>query len=71
MEQANTDPAVRAIRGDGAGRTFAAGADIHEFVRYDRGARPLAGVPSLAERDRDSAKPVVMAIHGQALGGRD
>lgn len=68
IDQANQDPDVRAIAVMGAGRTFMAGADIKELTKPDvRGY-----IQSLLDCERaieDSAKPVVMAMHGTAFGG--
>ncbi|MCB1664701.1 MAG: enoyl-CoA hydratase/isomerase family protein [Pseudomonadales bacterium] len=48
-----------------AGRTFIAGADITEF-----GKPPQApSLPDVLETLENSAKPIVAAIHGTALGG--
>src|SRR5437762_8710514 len=58
------DAEVRAIIMIGRGRTFVAGADINEFVE---GTVP-AFHPVL-DAIEACAKPVVMAIHGTALGG--
>ncbi|MGM0768090.1 MAG: 3-hydroxyacyl-CoA dehydrogenase NAD-binding domain-containing protein [Pseudomonadota bacterium] len=48
-----------------AGRTFIAGADIREF------GKPMQepGLPAVIEQYENSAKPIVAAIHGTALGG--
>ncbi len=65
LQRANDTPAVEAIILLCQGRTFIAGADIGEF------GKPLAP-PSLHEvmtALESSAKPVVAAIHGAALGG--
>jgi len=70
LEAAEHDSAVRAIILIGAGRTFIAGADIKELeeAAAGRGSEgpnlhwPLAKI-------EDCSKPVVMAIHGTALGG--
>jgi 3-hydroxyacyl-CoA dehydrogenase len=69
VEAANRDPEVRAIVVIGAGRTFIAGADIKEFGKITSGERgELTLLPALL-RIENSAKPVVMAIHGTAFGG--
>ena len=52
----------------GAGRTFVAGADIKEFGKMTAGGPRRSLLPLLLHIE-DSAKPVVMAIHGQAFGG--
>lgn len=66
LNQANADASVRAIVLMGDGRSFIAGADIRGF---GTGRKRLA----IGERTYDvldgSAKPVVAAIHGYALGG--
>ena len=70
LEQARTDPDVQAIVLLGAGRTFVAGADIHQLEQQAWGEG--LGAPDLHEllqRIEDCPKPVVMAIHGTALGG--
>ena len=69
IESAERDNAVRAIVMIGGGRTFIAGADIKELEKAAGGhGRPPALHPMLA-RIEDSCKPVIMAIHGTALGG--
>ena len=69
VEAANRDPEVRAIVVIGAGRTFIAGADIREFGKITSGeCGELTLIPVLL-RIENSAKPVVMAIHGTAFGG--
>ncbi|HYY84385.1 MAG TPA: 3-hydroxyacyl-CoA dehydrogenase NAD-binding domain-containing protein [Beijerinckiaceae bacterium] len=65
LERATEDTAVKAIVIACAGRTFIAGADIREFGKPPQGI-PL---PELCEIIENSAKPVVAAIHGTALGG--
>src|SRR6187399_1030903 len=68
VEAANRNTSVRAIVIIGAGRTFAAGADINEFVRFVAGEGPMPELNRWFNAIEDSDKPVVMAIHGQALG---
>jgi 3-hydroxyacyl-CoA dehydrogenase len=70
IETAERDSSVRAIVVIGGGRTFVAGADIKELEEAAR--NPASGGPNLhplLTRIEDCAKPVVMAIHGTALGG--
>ena len=66
VDRGNADPAVTAMVLIGAGRSFIAGADIRQF-----GKGP--STPPTGRRPYDvldgSAKPVVAAIHGYALGG--
>ncbi len=54
----------------GGGRTFIAGADIKEFGKITSGEKSRdIGLNALLARIEDCPKPVVMAIHGTALGG--
>jgi len=65
IEKAEADSDVRAVVLICAGRTFFAGADIREF------ALPVQS-PQLAEvidAIESASKPVIAAIHGNALGG--
>ena len=70
VAQAQRDPAVRGIVIAGAGRTFVAGADIKGLEELAWGTG--RGAPDMHDklaRLEDGAKPVVMAMHGTALGG--
>ncbi len=58
------DPEIQAIVVIGAGRTFIAGADI---TQLGRGEDP--DWHGILARMEDSSKPVVIALHGTALGG--
>src|SRR6516164_8856103 len=69
IQTAGNDPAVEAVVVIGAGSTFIAGADIREFGKMTAGERPRIALLPLLLTIEDSPKPVVMAIHGQALGG--
>jgi 3-hydroxyacyl-CoA dehydrogenase len=70
IERANSDATVKAAVLLGAGRTFVSGADIKEFDKMrSGGAQATVSFPDLLNRIENSAKPVVMAIHGNALGG--
>src|SRR5580698_3131909 len=66
LDKGNADPSVKAMVLIGAGRSFIAGADIRQF-----GKGPATPPPTRRHYDvmDDSAKPVVAAIHGYALGG--
>lgn len=66
LATANVDPQVKAIVLIGAGRSFIAGADIRQFGK--RPPRPPAAERAHVIIER-SAKPIVAAIHGYALGG--
>jgi 3-hydroxyacyl-CoA dehydrogenase len=69
IEQINKDDSVKAAVLIGGGRTFVAGADIKEFGKITSGKSRGAGLLPLLLRIEDCRKPVVMAIHGTALGG--
>jgi enoyl-CoA hydratase len=66
------DPAADAIVLIGAGTTFIAGADIKAFELLKTPADSMArsaGTHALLKRMEDASKPLVAAIHGNALGG--
>ena len=70
LATAQADPTVEAIVIIGGGRTFVAGADINEFAKSIAAGK--GGGPDLTPlftAIEDSPKPVVVAIHGAALGG--
>jgi 3-hydroxyacyl-CoA dehydrogenase len=70
LDAAERDPSCRGIVLIGGGRTFIAGADIKQLEEVASG-RASAGpdLHPLLRKIEDCAKPVVMAIHGTALGG--
>ncbi len=63
------DDEVKAIVLIGGGRTFIAGADIKEFGKITSGQKRESSLLPLMLAMEDSAKPVVVAIHGTAFGG--
>ena len=65
FERFESDAAARAVVIVGAGRVFIGGADINEF-----GKPPTSPtLPDVIERIERSARPVIAALHGAALGG--
>jgi len=70
VDEIQKDGDVRAAVLIGAGKTFIAGADIKEFVKLTSG-RHQGDIGILAHllKIEDSSKPIVVAIHGNALGG--
>src|SRR5467141_576798 len=70
FEQIDHDDTVKAVVLIGGGRTFVAGADIKEFGKITSGkARGGLELPALLLGIENCRRPVVMAIHGTALGG--
>jgi 3-hydroxyacyl-CoA dehydrogenase len=63
------DPATRAIVVAGEGRTFIAGFDIKEFEKITSGERKSIDLAEQILEIENCSKPVVMALHGTALGG--
>ena len=69
LDQIAKDSSVKAAVLIGGGRTFVAGADIKEFGKMTSGKPRGAGLLPLLLKIEDSAKPVIVAIHGTAFGG--
>jgi 3-hydroxyacyl-CoA dehydrogenase len=70
VDAAQRDPAVNGLVIVGAGRTFIAGADIKGLEAMAWGSE--SGAPDMHDvlaRIESGPKPVVMALHGTALGG--
>ncbi|HEY2835857.1 MAG TPA: 3-hydroxyacyl-CoA dehydrogenase NAD-binding domain-containing protein [Rhizomicrobium sp.] len=65
LREAEADNAVKATLLICAGRTFIAGADISEFDKVQTGAS-LRDVQDVMDAAK---KPIIVAIHGTALGG--
>jgi 3-hydroxyacyl-CoA dehydrogenase len=70
VDAIDKDDGIRAAVFIGAGSTFVAGADIKEFGKITSGEKPRGpGMLPMLLRIEDCRKPIVMAIHGSALGG--
>ncbi len=69
IKRAGANEKIRAIVMIGAGHTFIAGADIREFGKIVSGSKPRLDLLTPLQVIEDSSKPVVVAIHGNALGG--
>src|SRR6478672_2072680 len=72
VAKAGTDSGADAIVLIGAGTTFVAGADINVFKTLKTREQSLersARTHAMLARLEDAAKPLVAAIHGNALGG--
>ena len=69
IDAAQEDTSVQAVVVIGSGRTFIAGADIKEFGKITSGLKRGGELLPLLRKVEDSVKPVIMAIHGTALGG--
>jgi 3-hydroxyacyl-CoA dehydrogenase len=67
LDQAEADPAIKAIVILGGGSTFIAGADITEFGTENGVAEPR--LHTLQQRLEACEKLTIAAIHGTALGG--
>lgn len=66
LQTAISDPDCTAIILSGAGRYFSGGADIKDFDNDPGSVHQLRDVIDAVE---NSSKPVIMAVHGMALGG--
>jgi 3-hydroxyacyl-CoA dehydrogenase len=67
LDQAQADPAVKAIVVTGAGNAFCGGADIREFGSTKALQDP--NLPTVLTYTEACAKPVIAAVHSVALGG--
>ncbi|TDK43909.1 enoyl-CoA hydratase/isomerase family protein [Antarcticimicrobium luteum] len=72
FDDANADPATRAIVFTGTGKAFCAGDDRHEHVHPETEEQARAAVNAIQRATQAitlGAKPVVGAINGWAVGG--
>ncbi len=65
VQVADDDKEVSAIIIKGDGKTFPVGADIKEFALSSEAPH----LPEICDRIENCSKPVVVALHGTALGG--
>ncbi|MFY9689563.1 MAG: 3-hydroxyacyl-CoA dehydrogenase NAD-binding domain-containing protein [Candidatus Acidiferrales bacterium] len=69
IERVNRDDSIKAAVLIGAGKTFVAGADINMFVEMTSGKGGKIDLLPTLLKIEDCCKPVVVALHGNALGG--
>ncbi len=69
IRRVEDDPALAAAVVIGHGKTFISGADLNEFEEITSGNHPVPDILPLLRGIEDCTKPVVMAVHGAALGG--
>jgi 3-hydroxyacyl-CoA dehydrogenase len=71
VEQVCCDESVMGVVLVGSGRTFVSGGDINEFVKFTSGKKQRDGsiLLQVLLRIENCNKPMVVAIHGNALGG--
>jgi 3-hydroxyacyl-CoA dehydrogenase len=71
VEQVCADERVLGVVLVGSGRTFVSGGDINEFVKFTSGKKQRDGsiLLQVLLRIENCNKPMVVAIHGNALGG--
>jgi 3-hydroxyacyl-CoA dehydrogenase len=69
IAEAERDASVKAVVLIGGGKTFIAGADINMFVQMTSGKGGKIDLLPTLLKIENCTKPVVVAIHGNALGG--
>jgi 3-hydroxyacyl-CoA dehydrogenase len=69
IAEIDKDPGVKAAVLIGGGKTFIAGADINMFVQMTSGKGGRINLLPTLLKIENCTKPVVVAIHGNALGG--
>src|SRR5688572_18765467 len=69
LDPLSGDASVKAVLITAAGRTFIAGADIKLLEQAGRGEGGRLYLHPLLEKMETFSKPVVVALHGTALGG--
>ncbi len=71
LRLSEADPAIRGVILAGAGPSFCAGVDLHEFARAtpDSARFLIEALGALCKTVRGLSKPVACAIQGHCLGG--
>ena len=69
IEEANSNPAIRAVVITNDGNTFCAGANLKEQSAAKKGTRPVVGLDGLLELIQKSATPIIGKIAGHVVGG--
>ena len=71
LDELRSEPACRAVVLAGAGPSFCAGADLTELRGFDDAdfATYVERYRQLGSRIRDLGKPVIAAVHGNAIAG--
>ncbi|MGC2331941.1 MAG: 3-hydroxyacyl-CoA dehydrogenase NAD-binding domain-containing protein [Candidatus Acidiferrales bacterium] len=69
IERINGDVSIKAAVLIGGGKTFIAGADINMFVEMTSGQGGQIDLLPTLLKIEDCRKPLVVALHGNALGG--
>ena len=69
IARVNSDDSIKAAVLIGGGKTFIAGADINMFVEMTSGKGGKIDLLPTLLKIEDCRKPVVVALHGNALGG--
>jgi enoyl-CoA hydratase len=71
LRRADTDPAIRRVVLTGAGPSFCAGVDLHEFATgsVDSARTLIVALKELCATVRRLSKPVACAIQGHCRGG--
>jgi len=71
LQRTDADPAIRGVVLAGAGPSFSAGVDLHEFAAAtaDHARTLIVALKGLCATVRQLSKPVACAIQGYCLGG--
>lgn len=68
LQRAEADAAIRAVLFQGDGDSFTAGNDLADFAAVSQGARGERHVTRFLDRLTTATRPLVAAVHGNAVG---